>query len=354
MIYNAFYKNFSSVFSAPCVVLLLCIFSVNGQTPDEQAQTRQIIPVFEKARQKNAGSARKNFRPKKPIPPRKRVAQHVNSGLKPTIAPVRPPNQTASNELKKQNGLKKTADDAAGFSLDKAQKIGLTLWKMEKIKSENSAAAETSDARDLVHQVNGFVPERVSVESLFRTGDRVRLSVESPTDSYLYVLNCEVYDDNTTGRLSLIFPTKATRGGQNFLTAGSPIEFPAATDDPGYFEFRPQSKTKKTVAEALIFMVTKKPIEGFTPQNAPLIINYNQLEKWQKKWSGRTQIWESEGGAGKFYTQAEFESAAEIRTRGIASDGRALGTDEPEPLTLFAIETSSDDGLLFTLLLRYL
>jgi hypothetical protein len=209
-------------------------------------------------------------------------------------------------------------------------------------------------SRDLVHPISGLIPTRVSSETPFKAGEKIRLSIESPSDGYLYVLNCEVYEDDSRGTLSLIFPTTRTRNGNNFLTAGSPIEFPAATDEPSYFEFRPQAKAKKAVAEALIFMVTKTPIENFTPQELPLTIEYDKFEKWEKKWSGKLQIWENDSELGKPYTQAEYESASETRTRGIASDGRILKANEPEPQTLFAVETQSDDGLIVTLLLRYL
>src|SRR5437763_12423285 len=50
------------------------------------------------------------------------------------------------------------------------------------------------------------VPERVEAGTTFREGDRVRLSVESPTKGYLYVLDRDVFADGTTGGVMLIYP----------------------------------------------------------------------------------------------------------------------------------------------------
>jgi hypothetical protein len=349
---------------AAALLMLGAVLKAQKELSSKDEKTRQIIPVFEKARRKNTAKNIKQYLQKSAVKPRLRVARRQNSGLKSSIAQIRPsltktsPNSDSNSKQKPSD--KKTPlyavnkSDTDKFSLEKAQKIGLTLWKMEPATKNSDVTKNSENPRSVVHPVQGYVPTRVSSETFFRAGDKIRLSVESPSDGYLYVLNCEVYEDDSNGQPTLIFPTRQLRGGQNFLTAGSPIEFPAVTDKPSYFELRPNLKPKKVVAEALVFIVTKSPIENLKIPEQVEIVDKTQLESWQEKWAGKTEVWELEGENGKFYTQGEYESAIEVRSRGIESDGSSLNAADPEPQSLFAVDAPVKDGILFTLVLRYL
>src|SRR5206468_2537319 len=81
-----------------------------------------------------------------------------------------------------------------------------------------------------------FVAERVEGTTLFKPGDRVRVSIESGRRGYLYLLDREMYADGSTGEPYLIFPTDRLRDGDNRVRAGRVVEVPALSDSPSYFK----------------------------------------------------------------------------------------------------------------------
>ena len=76
-------------------------------------------------------------------------------------------------------------------------------------------------------QSSQWTPERIEVDTPLKVNDRVRLSVESPRDGYLYVIDREQYADGSLGDAYLIFPTRRTRGGDNRVRPGKLIDIPA-------------------------------------------------------------------------------------------------------------------------------
>ena len=342
---------------------VICFFAVSAanaqETSGEDGQTRDIIPVFEKARAKSDKKAKRSA-----VKPRIRVSASASAGLKQSaarlqagrktpvkkISPGKPPiTDTQNVAAKPPNQVKFTAAE-----FEKAKKLGITLWKFDKRQTAvGIPGGQSSASRSITHPIDDSAVVRVSQDTIFRVGDKIRLSVESPTAGYLYVANCEVYEDGSVGQPMVVFPTKRTRGGINFLAVGSPIEFPAIGDRPNYFLFTKSLSSKKVVAEALVFVVTKSPIPNFVIPEDTVELGENRLAVWEKKWTGRTEIWEVEGLEKREYTQAEYESGSEILREGETSQERALKADEPEPQTLYAVESPADDGMLFTLILRY-
>jgi Domain of unknown function (DUF4384) len=374
--YSFFVK---SVFYYPALGLLffavwsLSANAANAQKANsEDGQTRDIIPVFEKARAKNEKKTGKNEKrqtAKSPVVKRRvRILAFTGAGLKQSA--VRFQTKKKPPVGKKSSGNQSVADaQTAGkpeltklqkqvkftsAEFEKAKKLGITLWKFDKRKTDDkTSSGQSSGSRSVTHPIDDSAVIRVNQDTIFRVGDKIRVSVESPTAGYLYVANCEVYQDGSFGTPSIIFPTKRTRGGVNFLAVGSPIELPSINDRPNYFLLTESLGSKKVVAEALIFVVTKSPLADFETPEDTVELGENQLASWEKKWTGRTEIWEVEGQEKREYTQAEYESGSEILREGEESKGRSLKADEPEPQTLYAVESPTDDGMLFTLLLRY-
>ncbi len=335
----------------------------NGQEVDsDDGQTRDIIPVFETARAKTKKDIKK-----KNVKPRVRMNIFVSGGLKQTANRVRTKKITSEKNV--QDGkLKNTKPENPAnpknnlltnvrFTKDefaKAKKLGITLWKFDKRKLDNVIpGGQTTDTRSITHPIDDSVVVRVNQNTVFRVGDKIRLSVESPTSGYLYVANCEIYEDGSYGTPMVVFPTKRTRGGINFLSVGNPIELPSINDKPNYFLFTESKSEKKVVAEALVFVVTKSPITDFEVPTDNTELAKTRLELWEKKWTGRTEIWEIDSKENREYTQAEYESGNEILRVGEESKGRSLKSYEPEPQTLYAVKSPSEDGMLFTLILRY-
>src|SRR5262249_24108716 len=74
-----------------------------------------------------------------------------------------------------------------------------------------------------------FVPTRVTTE--FRTGDRIKLKIESSQEAYLYILAI-----GPTGQQASLFPNEKIGGGQNLVPAHKIYEVPADPERGIVFE----------------------------------------------------------------------------------------------------------------------
>jgi hypothetical protein len=232
-----------------------------------------------------------------------------------------------------------TGKTSAAKSSEFAQ-LGLTIWRLRP-----STAAD-SGARIIVQESDETVewtPERVEADSPLRVGERIRISIESPSTGYLYVIDREQYADGTLSEPYLIFPTTRTRGGDNRVTAGRVIEIPGQEDRPNYFRLR-QSRPDQT-AEMLTVIVTAEPLEGLTFGPRPLVLAQDQVAKWEKDWSAPAGRFELVGGAGKTWTAAEQAAGA---------DGmRLLTQEDPGPQTIYWVAAKPGQPLLVKVGLRY-
>src|SRR6266542_1588467 len=84
--------------------------------------------------------------------------------------------------------------------------IGLTIWRLRP-----SRPADTRDARLLLEEGSSkeveWTPERVEADTIFAPGERVRLSIETPRDGYLYIIDREQYTDGAVRDPYLLFPS---------------------------------------------------------------------------------------------------------------------------------------------------
>lgn len=201
-------------------------------------------------------------------------------------------------------------------------KVGVTLWKVQR-SDEGLSTRE--------------VARRVEADTQFHEGDLLRLSIESPRAGYLYVVDRDWFTNGSSGETNLIFPL---RGEDNRLQAGKLIDIPAEHDPP----FRAKPKPNQ-VGEMLTIIVTSAPLSLPLSKNS-LPISSAQLADWEKMWSGLTERFEMNGGAGETRTTSEQEAASPA---GI----RQLTRDDPAPQTIFFLTPRSNHGLLFNLLLSY-
>ncbi len=87
----------------------------------------------------------------------------------------------------------------------------------------------------------------VDQDSTFRSGDRIRLTVDSNTSGYLYVVM-----QGSSGNWRLMFPSADVDGGNNRIEKGSSQQIPAG--DKGQFVFDDQSGTEK-----LFLVLSRRP-----------------------------------------------------------------------------------------------
>ena len=215
---------------------------------------------------------------------------------------------------------------------DKALELGVTVWRLRPARA-------TDDGPRLLVQASSetteYTPVRVEAGSPLKTGDRVRLSIESPRSGYLYVVDREEYADGSKGDPYLIFPTTRTRGGDNQVVPGRVMEIPAQDDSPPYFTLRP-SRSDQT-GELLTIVVTQTPLKEVAIGSGATRLSPSLVAEWSELGKGKIERMELEGGAGKAWSRAE-------QAAGV--DGtRLLKQDDPPPQTIFRVLPGKPDFL---------
>ncbi len=214
--------------------------------------------------------------------------------------------------------------------------VGITIWKLRKPK-----AADNEDSRLLIaegSESGEWTPERVEADTIFTSGDRVRLSIESPRDGYLYVINREQYTDGSSSDPYLIFPTQRNRGGDNSVKAGKVIEL------PGRSAFRLEPQSANYVGEVLTLLITPQPLAEITPGPGMIKLDKQLISQMETRWRAPVERYEMTDGAGKTYTKGEKEAGV---------DGARLLTQEDElPQTLFRILSKPGNPLVLLVALK--
>ena len=213
--------------------------------------------------------------------------------------------------------------------------LGITIWRLRPAQSTDTGTRQLI-RDDKSGATTLWIPERVASDTLLHAGDRVRISIESPRDGYIYVIDRDELADGRVGAINLIFPLA---GEDNHVYAGRLIDIPS-----------PESSMKANPApnqsgEVLSIIVSDKPLT-LPLTNEVLPITRTQLREWEKGWGGDTEIWEMEGGAGETWTPQEKAAAAKTGTR-------QLTRDDPPPQTIYRVETMDSNAVLVNVRLRY-
>jgi hypothetical protein len=206
--------------------------------------------------------------------------------------------------------------------------IGVTIWKLRPAVAGDTTRLLVQDPQSGAVQ---WTPERVEAGSRLALGDRVRVSVESPRDGYLYVIDREQYADGTTSDPYLIFPTTRARGGDNRVTGGRLIELPAQTDAPPFFTL--QASRPNQVAELLTVLISQQPLPDVVPGAGPLLLKRETVAAWEKTAGATVEQLEMVGGAGRAWSAEEQRAGADAT--------RLLTQQDPPPQTVFRVVTTS-------------
>lgn len=281
-------------------VLGVCVWGANAvvvQKPDDDEQSRQVFAT--------------EFLNARPAPQTRRT-----SPTKPAKPAKSSPN--ATSDL-----------------------LGVTIWRLRP-----AASSDDTQARLLDHEADAdtvLIAERVTSDTKFKEGQKVRLSIESPRTGYLYVIDREQYADGTFSDPYLIFPTLKIRDGDNAVAAGRLIEIPDQDDHPFYFKMKRNRADQ--VGEVLTLLVTSQPIPSLQLGKKPLKLTNEQFAQWEQKWKAPAKRVELANHAGKPYTKAEMTAGA--------GNTSLLRRDDPPPQTIYRISAKRGDALLITLSLQY-
>jgi hypothetical protein len=181
---------------------------------------------------------------------------------------------------------------------------------------------------------------RVDPERSFRTGDRVRISMETNTDAYLYIFNST---DN--GDPVMIYPDVRLDDAGNYIEAHVPTEIPSSTESDERLRWFAFDATPGT--EHVYIVVTREPLPGVPIEDE--LVNYCRTKScpWRPApnvWaavraamSGRVQIVKA-----KTYGQTQTSGEREATTRGLSLDQSA------PPPSVIRMNASSNTGILVT------
>lgn len=138
---------------------------------------------------------------------------------------------------------------------------GTTVSSKSAAKQSSRASSEAS-ARGQYMGVQYWIDrlspsgelKRTSSSATFKRGDRIKVSLRSNQDGYLYVINM-----GSTGASTVLFPTESSQG-MNLVLANQVLEIPPN----GFFRF-----DENPGEEVLLVMLSPTPINGGVPGGAP-------------------------------------------------------------------------------------
>jgi len=184
---------------------------------------------------------------------------------------------------------------------------------------------------------------RVSNTREFKSGDSVRLLIETNADGYLYIFNAE----NDADPL-MIFPNAKLQSGANFVRAHVPYEIPSSAERDE--NLRWLSFDDRTGVERVYLIVARRPLEGVPAGEA--------LMKWCAEtvseacaWSPNPAQWDAlkkNANRGQVATSRAAddgrpETPAE---REAAARGLGLPADAPLPSVIYMITSANADVLV--------
>lgn len=320
--YSQFLKRPAKIFSFSVILFLLSLtVSISAQDPPVPSQggSRKIVSDdFTNNRQQSNDSA----------------LQNAQGGVLSSTSPRPKPPRTyrlASTTAKAKRPL------VGGTKL---AQLGVTIWRLRPVR------ANETGARMLLREKgksSELIPERVEADTIFREGDQLRLSIESPRTGHLYVVDQDLYSDGSTGSAMLIYPWADMVGSDNKMRPGKLVDIPAQEDEPSYFTAR--RSTPNQVGEILTVIITTSPL-NLPISNEPIRISAADLSKWVNLWGGPSERFEMEGGAGEVWTKQEQQASARKGTR-------QLTREDPAPQTIYRISTADNKALLVNVRLRY-
>ena len=186
---------------------------------------------------------------------------------------------------------------------------------------------------------------RVDPDREFRTGDRVRVSLETNTDGFLYIFNTTDGGDPV-----MIYPDAQLDEGGSYVEAHVPYEIPSSTASEErlrWFTFDAKPGT-----ERLYIVVTREPLPGVPIEDE--LVNYCRQNQGKCPWRPSATMW-AQVKAGMnaqakivkskaTYGQVQTSGEREATTRGLG-----LSQSEPPPAVI-RINVSSNTGVLVTAL----
>lgn len=219
--------------------------------------------------------------------------------------------------------------------------IGVTIWKLRPPRAGDSGVKLPVWLKE-VQRTEMWTPERVSVDAAFRSGDRIRMAVEPPSQGFLYIINSEMKADGSLGAPRLIFPDPIDQ--YNGVGPGMLVDIPDQNEDVPYFLLNPTTATYG--GELVAIVITAKPV-AFHLDKEQNILNLDEVLELgpglDLEVFGRTDTNDN------IFSQAEAAAACGSKSRELVRENassrpcgtrsRQLTRDEPQPQAVYRVKT---------------
>lgn len=273
-------------------------------------------------------------RPTASVSPKKKTIYQVKNRLSPRRRLVKSGAGISTQPTQPTLGSRKPVLSATTFAAN--EQLGITMWRLRPERTGDNGARLLT-LKGSANNSSKMIAERVGFDTVFKMGEKVRISVESPRSGYLYIIDRELRKDDTVGEPYLIFPTLKTRGGDNKVSSGMVIEVPAQTDDPFYFDITPTEENY--AGELLTVMVSPTKIKGLQLKNDAIKLSPDLVKAWEDHWERTATTLELETGSGLTYTAEEKEAGAGTRQ---------LTQNSPSPQTLISVDVPKGKAFLIS------
>ena len=228
----------------------------------------------------------------------------------------------AKNSAEKKSGIIETsaAENTAGSKL-RPIGLGYTLFTL----GDNGEAVRTNPARQ------------------FRTGEAIRIALETNTDGYLYIFHTE-----NGGEPTMIFPDSRLNGGSNLVRAHVPYEIPSseeAREEMRWFVFK-----DPPAAERLYIVLTRQPLAGAPAGEdlANFCFDKQNVCPWRPASAMWTELRAAEEREQVAVSRVKDEGRAQTSDERVAtSRGLGLGAGAPSP-SVIRMTASSNSKMLVT------
>ena len=273
----------------------------------------------------------------------------VRKGISGTIGKSPPPRRAATYKFVRRSKdvvrRKSPAGKPNKAGQPKAQKIfevGVTMWKLRPPRASDEGFKLPVRTNDGSTQM--WTAERISPDTVFRAGDRVRFAVESSSPGYLYLINSEIYTDGEIGAPSVIFPSS---GEDNSVKPGLLVDIPDRTDKFPYFVIEP--KNDRYAGELVTVIISPKPLINLKIGKDGRITNLDELIKLEI--NADVEVYSRDDARDEIYTPAEAEAACGSKTRELVREKsnagpcgaktRQLTREEPLPQSIYRVKTQT-------------
>ncbi len=188
-------------------------------------------------------------------------------------------------------------------------------------------------------------PVRVDPSRTFRAGDRIRISLESNTDGYLYVFHTE-----NNGEPTMIYPDAKLDEGDNFVEAHVPYEIPWSGETAEHLRWFVFDQNPAN--ERLYIVLSREPLPGVPTGDQ--LVNYCRDNQGKCPWRPMSSTWSQVrvNAEGKVVVDRKAATYGQKQTateRDSTTRGLGLAPTAPEP-SVVRMNVLSTAGVLVTAL----